>query len=69
MKNLKCIFALRMYLQHLTLYNFKNYGEAEFNFESGANAFVGANGSGKTNILDSIYYYAFVKVFFIQLIV
>jgi DNA replication and repair protein RecF len=53
-----------MYLQHLTLYNFKNYGEAEFDFEPGANAFVGMNGSGKTNILDSIYYLCLCKSFF-----
>ena len=45
-------------LQHL---NFKNYREADLNFSSRINVLVGKNGSGKTNLLDAIYYLAFTK--------
>ena len=53
-----------MYLQHLHLINFKNYPEAEFTFEDGVNCFVGANGSGKTNLLDAIHYLSLCKSYF-----
>lgn len=53
-----------MYLSRLTLFNFKNYTEAEFNFSAGANAFTGNNGSGKTNILDAIHYLCLCKSYF-----
>ncbi|MCF6170755.1 MAG: DNA replication/repair protein RecF [Bacteroidales bacterium] len=50
-----------MYLQKLRLSNFKNYKEAELTFSDKINCFVGDNGSGKTNILDAIYYLSFCK--------
>lgn len=53
-----------MHLSRLTLFNFKNYAEAEFNFIAGANAFTGNNGSGKTNILDAIHYLCLCKSYF-----
>ena len=53
-----------MYLSRLTLFNFKNYPEAEFEFGPGANALTGSNGSGKTNILDAIYYLGLCKSYF-----
>ncbi|MCF6343004.1 MAG: DNA replication/repair protein RecF [Bacteroidales bacterium] len=53
-----------MYLQRLTLGNFKNYREAELIFSDKINCFVGDNGSGKTNILDAIYYLSFCKSYF-----
>ncbi len=53
-----------MYLSRLTLFNFKNYAEAEYNFGAGANAFTGNNGSGKTNILDAIHYLCLCKSYF-----
>lgn len=52
-----------MYLEKLTLTNFKNYLSAEFNFSEKINYFIGDNGVGKTNILDAIYYLAFTKSF------
>lgn len=51
-------------LQYLRLYNFKNYAEAELELHPKLNVFVGANGSGKTNILDAIYYLAYSKSYF-----
>jgi len=53
-----------MYLKSLSLINFKNYREAEFEFHDKVNCFVGNNGEGKTNILDAIYYLSFCKSFF-----
>jgi len=53
-----------MHLQKLSLINFKNYAEAELTFSSDANAFVGDNGSGKTNLLDAIHYLSLCKSYF-----
>ncbi len=53
-----------MYLRNLNLINFKNYPEAEFTFDEGVNCLVGANGSGKTNLLDAIHYLSLCKSYF-----
>jgi DNA replication and repair protein RecF len=53
-----------MYLRRLSLINFKNYAEATLAFSPGANAFVGNNGSGKTNLLDAIHYLSLCKSYF-----
>ena len=50
-----------MYLKQLSLINFKNYTEASVLFHSKLNCFTGANGMGKTNLLDAIYYLSFCK--------
>ncbi len=50
-----------MHLSSLQLINFKNYEESEFNLSPGVNCFVGKNGSGKTNILDAVYYLSMCK--------
>ena len=53
-----------MYLHELKLKNFKNFKSADLLFSEKVNCFVGLNGAGKTNILDSIYYLSFCKSFF-----
>lgn len=50
-----------MRLEKLQLLNFKNYREVDLNFSSRINVLVGKNGSGKTNLLDAIFYLAFTK--------
>jgi DNA replication and repair protein RecF len=50
-----------MHLEKLSLLNFKNYSAIDITFNSRINLFVGRNGSGKTNLLDSIYYLSFTK--------
>lgn len=50
-----------MYLKQLSLINFKNYTEASVLFNPKLNCFTGANGMGKTNLLDAIYYLSFCK--------
>lgn len=53
-----------MYLQQLSVINFKNYAEAELSFSEGVNAFTGNNGAGKTNMLDAIHYLSLCKSYF-----
>ena len=50
-----------MYLKNLYLANFKNYMEADIDFLKDINALVGDNGSGKTNLLDAIYFLSMTK--------
>ncbi len=53
-----------LYLKHIHITNFKSYEEAEFTFDENVNGIVGKNGSGKTNLLDAIYYLSFCKSYF-----
>lgn len=50
-----------MMLRHISLVNFRNHREASLTFQPGANAFTGGNGTGKTNLLDAIYYLSMCK--------
>ncbi|MDB5139950.1 MAG: recF [Mucilaginibacter sp.] len=53
-----------MYLQQLSIINFKNYAEAGLTFSDGVNVFTGNNGAGKTNLLDAIHYLSLCKSYF-----
>jgi DNA replication and repair protein RecF len=53
-----------MYLQQLSVINFKNYAEAGLTFSEGVNVFTGNNGAGKTNLLDAIHYLSLCKSYF-----
>ncbi|MEY4433222.1 MAG: replication and repair protein RecF [Bacteroidota bacterium] len=53
-----------MYLKKISLFNYKNFSEANFAFDTKINCFVGKNGIGKTNILDAIYQVAYGKSYF-----
>lgn len=53
-----------MYLQKISLVNFKNIETQTFDFQKKINCFVGNNGIGKTNVLDAIYYLSFAKSYF-----
>ncbi|MDD3004438.1 DNA replication and repair protein RecF [Flavobacterium sp.] len=53
-----------MHLKTLSLFNYKNFAEIDFDFDSKINCFVGKNGIGKTNILDAIYHLAYGKSYF-----
>lgn len=52
-----------MIIKHLNLLNFKNLTQADLRFSDGVNCVVGMNGSGKTNLIDAIYYLSFCKSF------
>lgn len=47
-----------MYISHLSLTNFRNYGRLELNLQPGVTLFHGANAQGKTNLLEAIFYLA-----------
>ncbi|MEM7162729.1 MAG: DNA replication and repair protein RecF [Bacteroidota bacterium] len=53
-----------MKLNNLHLINFKNYAEADFQFDAEICCFTGKNGSGKTNLLDAIHYLSLCKSHF-----
>ena len=56
-ENTKFVFYYHlMYLQSISLVNFKNIEAAEITFSPRINCFVGNNGVGKTNLLDAIHY-------------
>jgi len=50
-----------MHLENLSLVHFKNYRESMVRFSKAVNCLVGDNGSGKTNLLDAIYYLSMTK--------
>jgi len=50
-----------MHLQRLQLINFKNYADVETAFSAHVNVLTGKNGSGKTNLLDAVYYLSLTK--------
>ena len=45
-----------MILQSISVLNYKNLEQAELTFSPNVNCIVGANGVGKTNLLDAIGY-------------
>nr|WKN37802.1 DNA replication/repair protein RecF [Tunicatimonas sp. TK19036] len=50
-----------MWLEKISLLNFKNYEELNLTFSPQINCILGENGSGKTNLLDAIHYLSFTK--------
>lgn len=52
-----------MILRHISIVNYKNIPQADFDFSPKINCFLGNNGMGKTNLLDAIYYLSFCKSF------
>ena len=47
-----------MHLNHLSLTNFRNFSRLDMDLPLGPLLLVGANGQGKTSLLESIYYLA-----------
>ena len=52
-----------MKIHHLKLLNFRNYEKLEIGFSPNHNIIFGNNGSGKTNLVESIYVLALTKSF------
>ncbi len=52
---------MELTLSRLSVVNFKNYEEKTWDFSEGINAIVGKNGTGKTNLLDAIYYLSMTR--------
>ena len=51
-------------IQQLSLVQFRNYVQKRFEFTDRIVGIVGPNGTGKTNILDALYYLSFTKSYF-----
>ena len=52
-----------MIVSRLELVDFRNYGEASFEFHPGITAVVGLNGQGKTNLAEALAYLATLDSF------
>lgn len=50
-----------MKINNINIYNFRNYEQLSIDFNNNMNIFIGNNGEGKTNILESIYVLAITK--------
>lgn len=50
-------------IDHLELENFRNFTQREFVFNSADIVLTGANGSGKTSVLEAIYYTSILRSF------
>lgn len=62
-KNFRFLFSLNTLIK-ITLLQFRNYTSAIFPFESRITCITGPNGSGKTNLLDAVYYLCYTKSYF-----
>lgn len=52
-----------MILKHFNITNYRNLLMANLDFSPNVNCLVGANGMGKSNVLDAIYYLSFCRGF------
>ncbi|MFI5171782.1 MAG: DNA replication/repair protein RecF [Chitinophagales bacterium] len=53
-----------MFLTSINILNYKNYSNAAVSFTNKFNLINGLNGSGKTNLIDAIYYLCLCKSYF-----
>ena len=51
-------------IQSISLIQFRNYVQQQFTFTQKVVGICGLNGTGKTNLLDAIYYLGFTKSYF-----
>jgi DNA replication and repair protein RecF len=53
-----------MYLEQISITDFKNIAAATLRFSPHINCIIGNNGEGKTNLLDAIYHLSMTKSYF-----
>ncbi len=53
-----------LHLHNISLFQYRNYSQRKLEFSKRITAFCGNNGSGKTNLLEAIYYLSFAKNYF-----
>jgi len=54
-------------LKKISLLQYRNYASASFAFDTAITCITGPNGSGKTNLLDAIYFLCYTKSYFTAL--
>jgi len=52
-----------MFIENITIHNFRNFKKEEISFNKNINFIIGDNAQGKTNLVESIYFPAFLKSF------
>lgn len=52
-----------MYIEKISILNFKNIADATLEFSPRVNCFLGRNGMGKSNLLEAVYFLSFVRSF------
>ena len=52
-----------MFVRRINLYNYRNHKSKEFEFNPGINVITGENTSGKTSIVEAIYYLSLARSF------
>lgn len=52
-----------LYIKKLEARNFRNYEALNASLSPGINVFYGDNGSGKTNVIEALYWLSFAKSF------
>jgi DNA replication and repair protein RecF len=52
------------FLDKITLYQFRNYAADSYSLQHKVTCITGANGSGKTNLLDAVYHLCYTKSYF-----
>ncbi|MBA3828975.1 MAG: DNA replication/repair protein RecF [Taibaiella sp.] len=62
-KNFRSFFRLNT-IKNITLVQFRNYSSGTFSFTAPVTCITGPNGSGKTNLLDAVYYLCYSKSYF-----
>lgn len=53
-----------MYIENISIVNYKNLRDVQVDFSPRLNCLIGNNGTGKTNLMDAVYYLSFCKSFF-----
>ncbi len=56
--------AVMLFVKRLSITQFRNYAFESFSFNEPVIGIYGANGSGKTNLLDAVHYLCFTKSYF-----
>lgn len=51
-------------INNIALFRFKNHPDSVFSFPTRVTGITGKNGSGKTNLLDALYYLCFARSYF-----
>jgi DNA replication and repair protein RecF len=54
-------------IKKISLVQYRNYTSSSYDFQAAVTCITGPNGSGKTNLLDAVYYLCYTKSYFTSL--